>query len=401
MTFDLDQARAIFEDSTDFTVGIEEEFALLDPGSLGLVSAFERMSEEASRDDVLADSVAGELISSEIEIRSGKGSDFNDAVSRQIARRERLFALAAREGVALGAMGAHPWSPWREQHIIDTPHYRRVEQELRYVAWRNNTFSVHVHVGVNGADRAVAVCDALRPVLPTLLAASANSAFIEDVFSGLHSARTEVFTKMFPRCGIPDHLGDWRTYADYVDFLARVGSIVEHTQLWWSVRPHLGFGTVEVRIMDAQSRANESTAMAALATACVAQAAFDYDAGMRPRELPHRLIEENLWRAIRYGLDGKLIDFEREAEVPAPAAVEKLLDWTGPACSRLGLEAHLEALAAALVNGNGAQRQWRRHQAGEPAREIFAADVAETCSTYGDAATDVCAHLERVRGCMA
>ena len=398
MTIDLDQARAIFEASTDFTVGIEEEFALLDPGSLGLVSAFERMAEEAKSDDLLAESVAGELISSEIEIRSGKGGDFNDAIARQIARRERLFALAAREGVALGATGTHPWSDWRDQHIIDTPHYARVEQELRYVAWRNNTFSLHVHVGVNGADRAMAVCDALRPVLPTLLAASANSAFVEDVFSGLHSARTEIFTRMFPRCGVPDHFGDWRTFADYVELLERVGSIVEHTQLWWSVRPHLGFGTVEVRIMDAQSRASESTALAALATGCVAQAALDFDAGARPTELPARLIEENLWRAIRYGLDGKLVDFEREAEVPAPAAVEPLIEWAGPACTLLGIEHHLYALTAALANGNGAQRQWRRHQAGESAREIFGADVAETCSTFGEAGAGVCGHLEGVKG---
>jgi glutamate---cysteine ligase / carboxylate-amine ligase len=393
MTIDLDQARAIFEDSTDFTVGIEEEFALLDPSSLDLVSAFERMEEEARRDDLLSESVAGELISCEIEIRSGKGSDFNDAVARQVARRERLFSLAAREGVALGATGTHPWSPWREQHIIDTPHYARVEQELRYVAWRNNTFSLHVHVGVNGADRAVAVCDTLRPALPTLLAASANSAFAEDVFSGLHSARTEIFTRMFPRCGVPDHFGGWATYADYVGLLQRMGSIVEHTQLWWSVRPHLGFGTVEVRIMDAQSRASESTALAALATACVAQAALDYDDGVRPHVLPPRLIEENLWRAIRYGLDGKMIDFEREVELPAPAAVAKLIEWSAPACARLGIEHHLEALMASLANGNGAQRQWRRHQDGESAREIFTSEVAETCATFADAGPEPCGHL--------
>jgi glutamate---cysteine ligase / carboxylate-amine ligase len=398
MTIDLDQSQAIFEESTDFTVGIEEEFALLDPSSLELVSAFERMAEEAQRDELLAESVAGELISSEIEIRSGKGSDFNDAISRQVARREQLFALAAREGVALGATGTHPWSSWRDQHIIDTPHYARVEQELRYVAWRNNTFSLHVHVGVNSADRAVAVCDALRPVLPTLLAASANSAFIEDVFTGLHTVRTEVFTRMFPRCGIPDHFGDWRTYADYVALLQRMGSIVEHTQLWWSVRPHLGFGTVEVRIMDAQTRADESTALAALATGCVAQAALDYDDGVRPAELAPRLIEENLWRAIRYGLDGTLIDFEREVELPAATAVEKLIEWAGPACARLGIQHHLDALTRALANGNGAQRQWRRHRAGESAREILAADVAETCATFAASGAEPCAHLEGVKG---
>jgi carboxylate-amine ligase len=221
---------------------------------------------------VLSDSVAGELIASEIEIRSGRGEDFADALDRQRERRRRLFALAADLGISLGATGLHPWSRWQDQRIIDTPHYRLVEESLKYVAWRNNTFSVHAHVGVQGPDRAVAVCDALRPVLPVLLAASANSAFGEGVFTGLHSVRSEIFTRMFPRCGVPDHFGTFDAYASYVELLFEANSIVEHTQIWWSIRPHLSFGTVELRIMDAQSRADESTALLALGTACVGQA---------------------------------------------------------------------------------------------------------------------------------
>jgi carboxylate-amine ligase len=383
---DFDNALQTFESSTDYTVGLEEEFALLDPETLSLVNAFERMREGAAQDEVLADSVAGELISSEIEIRSGRGVDFNDAVARQQECRNRLFALAANEGVALGAMGTHPWSPWQEQHIIDTPHYRRVEEGLKYVAWRNNTFSVHVHVGVRGGDRAVAVCDGMRPILPILLTASANSAWVEDRFSGLHSARTQIFTKSFPRCGVPDFFGSWRAYEDYVSLLVSTNSIVEHTQLWWSVRPHAGFGTVEVRIMDAQSRAEESTAMAALATACVAQCAIDYDAGRRPEPLPARLIEENMWRAIRYGLDGRLIDFERVVERPARAVVEGLLEWAGPARAALRLDPHLAGLLQALDDGNGAQRQWRRQEIGESARDVYSGVVGETCTTYATTA---------------
>jgi glutamate---cysteine ligase / carboxylate-amine ligase len=389
MTTDLDQARQTFEASQDFTIGLEEEFGLLDPQSLSLVNEFERIFELAQRDDVLADSVAGELISSEIEIRSGKGSDFGDAVARQQERRNRLFELTAREGVALGATGTHPWSPWREQHIIDTPHYRRVEEGLKYVAWRNNTFSLHVHVGLQGPDRAVAACDALRPVLPTLLAASANSAWVEGVFSGLHSARSQIFTRSFPRCGVPDFFGSWQAYEEYVAFLFATNSIVEHTQLWWSVRSHFGFGTVEVRIMDAQTRADESTALAALATACVAQAAIDYDAGLRPEAVPSRLIEENTWRAIRYGLSGRLIDLAAGEEIPATAAVERLLEWTAPAREAARLDPHLDGLHRALDAGNGAERQWRRHEAGEPARETLAAAVAETRATYARAAQAV------------
>src|SRR3954451_11411127 len=311
MAFDRDQAREAFESSTDFTVGLEEEFGLLDPDTLSLVNRFEDLYEAGSRDEVLADSVAGELIASEIEIRSGRGEDFADALERQRERRRRLFSLASDLGIALGATGLHPWSRWQDQRIIDTPHYRLVEETLKYVAWRNNTFSVHVHVGVQGPERAVATCDALRPVLPTLLAASANSAFVEGVFSGLHSARTEVFTRMFPRCGVPDHFGSWDAYMEYVEVLFRVHSIIEHTQIWWSVRPHLSFGTVELRVMDCQTRAEESTGLLALAAACIAQAALDFDEGRRPAPVAGRFIEENFWRATRYGLDGNLIDFER------------------------------------------------------------------------------------------
>jgi carboxylate-amine ligase len=393
MSLDLERARETFDSSVDYTIGLEEEFGLLDPETLSLVNAFERVYEAAQRDDVLAGSVAGELIASEIEIRSGRGADFADAVARQQERRNRLFALAVSEGLTLGATGAHPWSSWREQRIIDTPHYRRVEEGLKYVAWRNHTFSVHVHVGIRGTDRVVAICNAMRPLLPTLLAASANSAFVEGVFSGLHTARTQIFTRSFPRCGVPDFFGSWREYEDYVALLARTRSIVEHTQLWWSVRPHWGFGTAEVRIMDAQSRGDESTAIAALSAACVAQAALDYDAGIEPAAVPARLIEENTWRAIRHGLDGALIDFSTGTEVPARRAVEAILDWNAPARSELRLEDHLEGLLAALDGGNGAQRQWRRHEAGESMRDIYAASVEETAGTY--AAPSACVGADR------
>jgi carboxylate-amine ligase len=189
---------------------------------------------------------------------------------------------------------------------------------------------------------------------------------------------------MFPRCGVPDHFGSWEAYADYVDVLFKVHSIIEHTQIWWSVRPHLSFGTVELRVMDAQTRGEESIALLALATACIAQAAADYDAGRRAEPVPGRLIEENFWRAIRFGLDGKLVDLDRLEELPTAAAVERLLDWTGEARAELRLDQHLEALETMLDAGNGAQRQWRRHEGGEEMRQIYAETVAATCTTYAE-----------------
>jgi glutamate---cysteine ligase / carboxylate-amine ligase len=373
---DIERAAETFAGSTDWTVGLEEEFALLHPESLDLVPRFEELRDAATATDpVLAESISGELISSEIEIRSGRGADFQDALIRQRDHRRRLFDLAATHGVALGATGTHPWADYREQPNIDTEHYRRVVDGLQYVARRNNTFSLHVHVGVNGADRAVRVCDRLRPVLPTLLAVSANSPYLDARDSGLHSARTQSFTKSFPRCGVPDAFGTWAAYADYMDLLIATNSIVEYTQVWWSVRPHFSFGTVEVRICDVQGTATESDALGALITACVAQAARDEDEGRPFEDLPRRLLEENVWRSIRYGMDGRQIDLVRREEEPAAAAVERLLTWTAPMRAELGLDPALPAL-------NGAQRQRRAIEAGAPMEEVFATSVQETRQTY-------------------
>ena len=372
---DMPRVREVFEASTDFTVGIEEEFGILDPATLSLDHRFEDLRDAAQEDPVLREAVAGELIRSEIEIRSGRGETFADAVERQRDARARLFARAATLGIRLGATGTHPWSTWQEQQIIDTEHYRRVESSLQYVAWRNNTFSVHVHVGVRGADRALAVCDRMRAVMPELLAISANSPFLDGRHSGLHSARSQIFTKSFPRCGIPEAFGGFDAYADYVDFLVRTNSIVEFTQVWWSVRPHHSYGTVEMRICDAQTSGDDSTALAALITACVAQAALDHDEGVPFADPPGRLIEENFWRAIRHGLDGKLIDLERSEEYPAAAALERLLAWTEPVRSGLGID-------PALPAENGSQRQKRALADGASMQDVYAAEVELTQRTY-------------------
>jgi carboxylate-amine ligase len=380
VSLELDTARAAFAESVDFTVGIEEEFALLDPVDLRLVQRFEDVRLAAAADPVLANSITGELISSEIEIRSGRGEDLTASLAAQRDRRRRLFALAAEQGVLLAATGTHPWSDYREQHIIETEHYRRVEQGLKYVAWRNNTFSLHVHVGVQDADRAVLVCDRLRPVAPLLLAISANSPFLDGRDSGLHSARSQIFTKSFPRCGIPDEFGSWATFADYIELLVQTNSIVEYTQVWWSIRPHFAFGTVEFRICDAQSTAAESDALAALIVACIAQATRDVDEGVPAPPGLRRELEENFWRAIRHGLDGKLIDLEKREEYPAAEALDRLLAWSAPVRAELGIEVALPEL-------NGAQRQRRMLETGASLAEAYAATVEETRETYAGLGT--------------
>jgi glutamate---cysteine ligase / carboxylate-amine ligase len=378
MAIDLAAAHEAFEASTDLTVGIEEEFAILDPRTLDLASRYDELY--AAAPPPLAASITPDLIQAEIEIRSGRGEDLADALARQRGFRRGLFALAAERGAALGATGTHPWADYREQDFIATEHYHRVADELQYVARRNNCFSLHVHVGVRGADRAVRACDRLRPVLPLLLALSATSPYLDGIDSGLHSARTQSFTKSFPRCGVPDAFGDWATYADYVDFLVATGSIVEYTQVWWSVRPHFTFGTVEVRVCDAQATAQESDALCALMAACVAQAARDEDEGVPVPDLPARLIEENMWRAIRHGLDGRLIDLTTRETYPAAEVAERLLAWTAPVRAELGVDVALPEL-------NGAQRQRRMIDAGAAMAEVYAAAVEETRDTYAEEAS--------------
>jgi len=378
LSLDLDLARERFESSADFTIGLEEEFAILDPASLELAHRFEDVYAACQRDEVLADSAIGELIASEIEIRSGRAAGFAEALALQRERRARLFALVEGMGLALGAMGTHPWADYLDQRIIDTPHYNRLRQELGWVAQRNNTWSMHVHMGVRGADRAIAVCDWMRELLPLLLAVSANSPFLDRRDTGLHSVRTEIFTRTFPRCGVPSPFGDWRRYAEFVGMLERTGSVVESTQLWWSVRPHHLFGTVEVRVCDAQTRGDESFALAGLIAACIAQTALDYDErgyGGAGQPLEDREIDENLWRAIRHGMSGKTIDFRRGAEVEARAALEELLAWTEPARSRLGIEVELPAR-------NGAQRAREALDAGLSIEDVYRDAVAETKRTY-------------------
>src|SRR3954465_2396688 len=265
-------AREQYEAAQDLTLAGEEEFAVLDPDSLARANRFEEL-QSAAQGTPLEDHLVGELIASEVEVRTGRCESFEEAAARLGERRSQLFELADSLGVALAATGTHPWSPWQEQRIIDTPHYRRNDEILRYVVWRNNSFGLHVHVAVKGADRAVRVTSALRPYMPDLLALSDSSPFVENVNTGLHSARTQIFTRMFPRCGVPDTLQTWEEFEDYIRLLYETGSVTEHTQLWWSVRSHLAFPTVEMRICDAQPDLADARSLAALIYALTARIA--------------------------------------------------------------------------------------------------------------------------------
>jgi carboxylate-amine ligase len=366
------RAREQFESATDFTIAVEEELAILDPETLDLTSGFEDV-QAASRGTPLEEHLVGELIASEVEIRTGRCETFADVPATIAKRRAQLQALVEPMGLLLGATGTHPWADWKEQRIIDTPHYRRNDELLRYVVWRNNTFGLHVHVAINGPDRAIAVLNGVRNFLPELLALSCSSPFVEGVNTGLHSARTQIFTRFFPRCGVPDAFASWDEYERFVRFLYDTASISEHTQIWWSVRPHLAFPTIEIRICDGQPELPEAQSLAAFAASLVARIAQSYDEGEPVEPLPHRLIEENFWRAIRWGLSGELIDFDRGEPIPARQRLEELHDWVLPAAEEIGAMPYL-----AVPERNAAERQIERFDEGATLEEIYAEQVRAT-----------------------
>src|SRR4029079_17262348 len=261
---------------------------------------------------------------------------------------------------------------WEDQQVIDTPHYAIVESTLRYVAWRNNTFGLHVHVGINGADRAIAVNGALRSVLPELLAFSGSSPWLEGRHTHLHSTRTEIFTKFFPRCGIPDSFSGWDQYAEFVRFLIDTRSIREHTEIWWSVRPHQAYPTVETRICDGQPEFARSVALSGLMVALTADFARRFDAGAPLPAYPGRDLEEKRWRAIRWGMSGELIDLAARRWIPALERLEQVLDQVADTAADLGIARYLPPLREPTLS----QRMDELMEDGADPRELWP-DVVE------------------------
>lgn len=365
----MEQAAARFDNCDDFNVGIEEEFQILDPETYQLTGRFEELETLAHRR--IGSCARGELIGSEIEICTDKCDDMSKAAADLTEKRRVLHESAAEIGMLLGACGTHPFSSWEEQRIIDTPHYRTVEERLRYVAWRNVTFGMHTHVSVQGHERIIAVFNAMRGYLPHLLALSANSPFAEGRYTYLHSTRSQLFTKFFPRCNIPAPFSGWREYAELVGTLFATNSITEPTQIWWSVRPHPIMSTLEIRICDCQSDINDTLAIAALTVATVAQLCSDYDEGRLLPVLSPNQIEENFWRAIRYGLDGALIDFDEKREYAAPDSIRRLIQYSNPASARLGLDKYMRRVEKLLAGGNGAQRQIRLYEESGDVASVF------------------------------
>jgi carboxylate-amine ligase len=319
-----------FEKGTrEGTLGAEEELWLADPGTLKLADGAQKILAVEP-----ATLFSGELIDCEIESNTGVHEQPAGVVADLVSRRRVLLGHAQRLGRVLGTSGTHPIGDWREQEIIDKPHYQRLKRKLGWLIRRNNTFSLHVHYAVTGRDKAVYLFDRLRAYVPHMLALSVNSPFWQGEYTDMHSARVLMFSRAYHRAGLPEPFGSWTDYTDYVYHLKRAGLIDTLGEIWWDVRLHPGLDTVETRAFDAQTDPARNEALIALAGALCDMLAIEYDSGVLMPIVPNREIEENKWSAQRYGLQGVFIDHETHEPVETRAAVETLVASLSEATTR-------------------------------------------------------------------
>jgi carboxylate-amine ligase len=355
-----------------FTLGIEEELMILDQQSLELSNSIETMLEVAPEGDVKP-----ELMESVLEIATAPAPNTAEAGRELRQLRKEVIAAAGTKGLTIGSAGTHPFAMWEDQRIVARPRYRDLISALRFVARQEIIFGVHVHVGLDDPDKAIHVANGMRIHLPVLLALSANSPFWRTDATGLASTRTPIF-RAFPRVGVPPAFDDWADFESKIDFMVRSRVIEDYTYLWWDVRPHPNFGTVEVRVCDAQTRVDHTLALAALVQALVRELAEHFDAGRRLSPYPHQMIDENKWLAARHGLDGELVDLPSAERVSTRALARRLLDRAREHALDLGSSVELEGIQDLLDRGNGAARQVVVYEANHDLHEVMAEIVSAT-----------------------
>jgi glutamate---cysteine ligase / carboxylate-amine ligase len=302
------------------TLGAEEELWLADPRTFKLADGAQEIL--AAESDA---HFSGELIDCEIESNTGVHAQPIGVVGDLISRRTILLGHAERLGRVLGTSGTHPIGDWREQEIIDKPHYQRLKRKLGWLIQRNNTFSLHVHYAVQGREKAIYVFNRLREYVAHMLALSVNSPFWQGEYTDMHSARVLMFSRAYHRAGLPGPLGSWDEYTNYVDYLKRSGLIDTLGEIWWDVRLHPGLDTVEIRAFDAQTNLARNEALVAFAAALCDMLAAEHESGKTVPILPNREIEENKWSAQRYGLEGSFIDHATHEAVETRAAIRSLV----------------------------------------------------------------------------
>ena len=359
-----------FGTSAPFTLGVEEEYMLLDAESFDLVQHIDTVLA-AVHGHPLEAQINAELMQSVLEIATPVCRTAGDVQRELLTLRDYIAGVAHKNGMRFGSAGTHPFSLFERQRITARDRYRALVDQLQYVARRELIFGMHVHVAVDDADKAVRIVGGLLPHLAPLLALSASSPFWRGETTGLASSRQMVFAA-FPRSGPPPRFRDYADYADVVDQLERTGCIADYTHIWWDIRPHPRLGTIEIRVCDAVTRVEDAVAIAAYCQAVVKQLSDRYDAG---KEIPsyHRILtSENKWLAARYGLEAPVMDLAtgRRNRVPVAQLVRRTLREIEPHARELGSERELEGIAAILERGNGADRQLRVFNASREIVEV-------------------------------
>ena len=355
-----------------YTIGIEEELMIVDAETYSLVNAIESLLG-----DVPNGEVKPELHESVLEISTDPAPNTAQAGAWLAVLREQVRERAARRGLTIGSAGTHPFSMWEDQRIVARPRYRELVTALRFVARQELIFGMHVHVGLDDADKAIHVANGMRVHLAVLLALSANSPFWRADSTGLLSTRIPIF-RAFPRVGMPPYYRDWADYERQIEFMVSSGVIEDFTWLWYDVRPHPDFGTVEIRVCDSQTRLEHTLALTALIQAMVKELAEHYEAGGELGSYPWQMLDENKWLAARHGLDAELVDLPSNDRVNAKALAWRLLERLREHAQDLGSAAELEGLVDLLEHGNGAARQLVVYEANHDLREVVAEIVAAT-----------------------
>jgi glutamate---cysteine ligase / carboxylate-amine ligase len=339
---------------TPFTLGIEEELMICDAESLELAQAIDVILGDLPED--IPGEVKPELMQSVLEVATRPCADIAEAADQLRRLRRTVREVAARNGLAIGAAGTHPSARYADQLIVDHPRYKELAAELRWIAEQELIFGTHVHVGIDEPEKAIYVADGMRGFLPLLLGMSTNSPLWQGRTTGMMSSRTPVF-RAFPRVGIPPYYGSWDIYSHRVEQMMRGGAIPDYTYLWWDVRPHPNFGTVELRVFDQQTRIEHTIGFAALSQALAHRLAGEYDEGVPSIEHPHELVDDNKVRAALVGIEGKLIDFDHGHEVAAAEMALGVIEDLREHARELGCEDELASLADLVEHGTGARRQ--------------------------------------------
>lgn len=338
---------------TRFTVGIEEEFQIVDPVTRDLRSSVTEILDTGQH--VLGDQLKKEMFQAMVEVGTTICEDVEEARGEVIRLRQTVGGLAESAGCRLAASGTHPFGRWEDQDITDDARYRTLEHDLQDIARSIAVYGLHVHVGIDDRDRTIEIMNEARYFLPHLLALSTNSPFWQGRETGLKSYRSIIWGRM-PRSGIPDTFTSWDDYSQFVDILMRTNCIDEPKKIWWDIRPHPNFNTLEFRVCDMPTRVEVTIALAALIQAIVAKLSWLRDRNLGFRLYHHALIMENRWRAIRYGVEGSLIDFGKVMEIPLPDLVTELLEFVDDIVDDLGSRPALGAIPA-LLEASGADRQ--------------------------------------------